>query len=140
VALMNTELVDDEQLIFQLLRRDLDDSVQVASEMDVDSIEDLPFVSFSLSGGEQDGNGPGLWRSSLTLNVFDKSQDSAWETCRELYRSVRTWEIPGESSIEGLGYVSSVTDMSKFSRIATVTLQGKNIVQYSGMFFLTIRS
>lgn len=134
------DLVDDEQLVFALLSRDLDDSVTVAAELDVDSIDTLPFVTFLSAGGEQGSNGPGLWSVQLTVNVFGDGSTAAWETCRAVYRAIHAWAKPGASSLPNLGHVSRVTDLSKFARVAAVAMQGKQITQYVGTFTLMIRN
>jgi hypothetical protein len=139
----DAELVDDEQLIFALLRRDLASSVGVAAELDVDSIDSLPFVTFIVTGGDQGANGPGLWAASLALNVFAQGQDEAWVTARAVYGAVHKWDTPGASILDAapeLGYVSRVTDLNKFSRVGSVEMQGKNITQYLGTFELKIRN
>lgn len=136
----STELLDDELMIFTLLKRDLDPSVMVASELDVDSIDHLPLVTFSIRGGDQMGNGPGLWSTPLVLNVFAEGQDDTWEVCKALYRIVHEWTIPGNSTIPNVGYISSLTDLSKFSKDPSVSMQGKNVTQYTGSFDLTIRN
>lgn len=136
----DVELIDDELIIFTLLKRDLPDSVTIAAELDVDSIDHLPFVTFSVRGGDQVGNGPGLWNVPVTFRVFAEGQDSTWELCRDLFTIVHEWATPGASTLTGLGHVSAVDDVSKFSRDATVDIQGKNVTQYSGSFDLLIRN
>lgn len=133
-------LLDDELLIFSLLKRDLDPSVMVSAELDVLSIDHLPLVMFSCRGGDQMGNGPGLWSSQLVLNVFAEGQDAAHEVCVALYRVVHEWALPNGSTVANAGYVTSVMDLSKFSKAPSVSMQGKNVTQYTGSFDLTIRN
>lgn len=138
--MFDSPLIDDEQLVYLLLKRDLVDSVTLAAELDVESIDSMPFVTFNLRGGDQSGNGPGLWSCPLTIRVFAEGQDAAWELCSDLYRAVHMWAESGHSTVAGLGYVAVTTDLSKFSRDASVQMKGKNITQYTGSFELIIRS
>lgn len=134
------ELVDDELFLFTLLKRDVPSGAVIAAEMDVDSIDNLPLITFSARGGDQAGNGPGLWTCPLTIRVFAEGQDSTWELCRTLYRIIHEWEIPGNGIVEDVAVVSTVTDLSKFSRDASVDMQGKNVTQYTGSFELIIKN
>lgn len=138
--MVDLELVDDERLIFTLLVRDAPEGYTIAAELDIDTIDGLPFASFAVTGGEQGGNGPGLWTVYLTVNAFNEGQDATWDMCRVLYRIVHGWGELGTGALPGVGYVSSVRDVSKFTRTAAAVLEGKQITQYTGSFALTIRS
>jgi hypothetical protein len=142
-CLVFTDLVDDEQLLYALFTRDLAPGTQCAAELDVDSFDDLPLVTFVTTAGDQNANGPGLWSVSLTVNVFADGQDAAWAVCKTVYGVIHAWATPGGGVLAGLpelGHISRVEDVSKFSRTATVDLGGKNITQYAGLFTLSIRN
>lgn len=133
-------LLDDELLVFALLKRDLPESVTVGAELDIDSIDHLPLVTFGSVGGNPVSNGPGLWSIPITFRVFAEGQDATWELCRDLHEAVMNWALPGVANAEGIGQVHAVSVVSKFSRDATVDMQGKNVNQYSGSFELIVRN
>lgn len=138
--MFDSPLVDDELLVYTLLKRELPEGATLAAELDVDSIDTLPFITYNVRGGDQSGNGPGLWSSPLTIRVFAEGQDAGWELCRDLYRVIHLWAEPGNSTVPGVAYVTNVTDLSKFSRDATVAMEGKQITQYTGSFELITRT
>lgn len=144
------DLIDDEQLVNHLLKRDaptpadipwLRTAGVIEAELDVDSIDMLPFTTYRVSGSGQDGNGPGIWTATLTMNVYLESGDAAFDVCRHWYRKVHRWSVPGEGVVDGVGSVSEVEDLSKFSRVVSgLSIIGKHATQYVGSFGLALRS
>lgn len=135
---MTAALIDDERLVFQLLRRDLPPGVMVAAELDVEAWDELPFVTF-ITAGDSSGNGPGLWECSLTLNIFGEGE-AAFALAQEVYQAVHSWDMPGVAVLPGIGSVEAVADVSKPSRTASVSIGGKNTTQYSAIFRLALRN
>lgn len=136
----SAELIDDEQLIYKLLQTTAPEGSTVIADLDVDSIEDLPCITFVVTGEGQTGNGPGLWDATLLVNVF-ADDDTAFTVCKALYRGIHLWEHPDHGFIEGIGAVEEVGDVSKFSRLVSgVQMIGKSVTQYSGTFGLALRN
>ena len=135
------DLLDDEQLFYFLLSRDKPADSVVSAELDVDSIDFLPFTTFRVSGSGQDGNGPGLWTATLSLTVYIESGDGAFDVCKHWYQKVHGWALPGVGILADVGSVEQVEDLSKFSRVVSgLSIIGKHATQYVGSFDLTLRS
>ncbi|MFD5864357.1 hypothetical protein ACFWGP_05360 [Agromyces sp. NPDC127015] len=131
-------LIDDEALIYRLFTRDIPPDHYIASEVDVTTWELMPYGRFSCitDGG---GNGPGIWHTILSVNVFGNGTDEAFAYARELDRIIRNWGDPGVAVLPGLGSVESAEREQKFTRVGSVEVNGKNVTQYLGTYELTLR-
>lgn len=132
------ELLDDEQLIYALLRRDMAPEVMVAPEVDVTTWDTLPYATFFCIA-EEVASGPDLWSVLVTYNAFGDGSGEAFELCRSLHAVTHSWATPGVAVLPGLGSIEDVTTVSKFSRVGTVTVYGKNVTQYAGSYSLLTR-
>jgi len=133
-------MVDAEQLIYFLLRRDVPAEFAVTSEIDVDSTDNLPLVTFAIGGDGQSDNGPGLWHIVLDINVFGAGRGPAYDSALTVYDAVSAWNDSAPAVLPGVGWVHSVNDVSLFSRLASANINGRNVTQYSGSFALAVRT
>lgn len=140
-------MIDAEQYIYQLVTRDalaLDVSPTVASDLDVDTIDELPFWGFTVTGDGQVANGPGLWTFQLSWNVFAEGRDAAFASAAQLYALHHAWmEDPSTTVLEIEDqpiWVAELEDIDIFSRTARSVINGRDIVQFTGTFALAIRS
>lgn len=136
-------LIDGEQIVYTLLRRDIASrvsGVDVVADLDVDSIENLPTVTYSLSGGSQDSNGRGLWEFTLSLNIFAEDAD-AFDVAAAVYAAVWSWDEPGVAVLPDLGSVNAVEDVSAPGRLVSgIQMIGKHVTQYVAVFALTLHN
>lgn len=136
-------LIDAEQLVYTLLKRDVESriaEVLVLADLDVDSIENLPVVTYALSGGGQESNGRGLWEYTLSLNMFAEDND-AFDVAKAVYEAVWSWDEPGVAVLPGIGSVNAVADVSAPSRLVSgVQMIGKHVTQYTAAFALTLHN
>lgn len=132
-------MFDPELLVYRLLSRDAPDSIQVHSEYDVTTWDNLPYSTFVVIT-EPSGNSKLLWSCTLIVNAFGDGALQAIESAETLYDIVHGWAVPGNGNVAELGTVESVDDVSLFARISAVPINGKNVTQYSGTFTLNLRS
>lgn len=123
-------MLDIESLVFERLTAALPD-VWVSSELDP-RIE-YPAVVYALSGDGQTGNGPGIWRVTLEVNVL--VTPAQYRIVQRVYDEVKSW--PGTRSPSG--HVTRVEDGSLLSRTGSTPVAEKTINQYTGTFDLIVR-
>lgn len=128
-------MIDAGSLFYSSLVRDLDSSVTVVAELQLDTIDNFPTVSFSWSGAGQTGNGTELWFGFLDLNVFD-DVNSAFGNASAVYDLVHAWP----NQVAEFGWVESVTDQQMFSPVPSPVVAGRQVVQYAGSFALALRN
>lgn len=135
-------MIDAEVLAYSLLERDQADAT-VRSDIDVEVMDEFPFVSFSIVVGEAIDNHapPSGWTASLTINIFDDDLDRAKARAHAVYDAVWAWRDPfaGLGIIPDVGHVSDVADQSIFTRVVTAEVEKKWVTQYAGSFELTVR-
>jgi hypothetical protein len=133
-------LIDSELLITKLMERDLGAEHHVAADVDVDTIDELPAITYTAtSTGETDN---GLDTVTLSVNVFAESIDEAFRVAQKTHNVIWTWDAdPSGAMVDGVGWIQDVEDVSTFSRVGTVTVMvGRSITQYVGVYTLTLRS
>lgn len=140
-------MIDADQYVYQLLAgaaAAVTPTPTVAADMDVDLIDELPFWSFTVTGDGQIANGPGLWTFQLLMNFFADGRDACFATASAAYQIVHGWDDdPAQTvlDIEGVQvWVSELTDIDVPSRTASVQIDGRDLVQFTGSFALALRS
>lgn len=142
-------MIDGEAFLSKLIPRDvealdLDEDVSIAPDIDVDQLEHLPAILFTLIGDGQVANGDGLWNFILTLSTFGEGMDQAKRFARIGYDIAHAWngnsaatviDVDGEPT-----WVSDVSDIDVPSRLAAAQIPGRNVVQYVGSFGLALRN
>lgn len=109
----------------------------VISELDANSYEDLPLVSWMyMNSGQLDY---GLWDGVLALSLLcDAATHEAF--LAHVYEQVRSWETPGLGVDQDLKLgVERVTDMAVFQLNNIAALNGKSVLQFNAQFALKIR-
>lgn len=134
-----TKLLNAQKLFQVLLARDAPPSATVASDLDVDSFDDVPFITHNETIA-QDG-GPGLWTVMLTVNLFAEPRDS-FDVASYLYDAITEWgEDPENAIVPGVGAVEALEDMNALVPVSgEVSMVNKIVVHYQGSFTLTVRS
>ncbi|WP_243063187.1 hypothetical protein [Humibacter sp. RRB41] len=133
-------LLDAEQLVYDLLTR-ANPGKRIIPETDSDSLGDLPLWQFNVLGDGQTFNGPGEWDIILDINVFGNGIAAAKAEAAIAYQTVWGWASdPLSAIVDGVGWVSDVSDISYFSRAGTPDLTGLNVSQYAASFGLTLRN
>ncbi|MBQ9917356.1 MAG: hypothetical protein IJO71_09170 [Microbacterium sp.] len=135
------DLIDADSLFSQLLDALEIPDATIAVDLDVDSFDDVPFVTHH-SIIAQAGNGPGLWSALLTVNIFLEVTDDTFGVVQALYRGIHSWDDPDKGIVPEVGAVETVErDVEAFTRRGpSVDLNAKSVTQYTGSFELTIRN
>lgn len=123
-------MLDIDSLVWERLSAALPD-VWVSSENDP-SLQ-FPAVVYALSGDGQTGNGPGIWRVTLEVNVLVTPDD--FTVVGRVYDEVKSWVGKRSPS----GHVTRVVDGSLLSRSGSTTANDKTINQYTGTFEVIAR-
>ena len=123
-------MLDIETLVFERLTAALP-GVWVSSENDP-SLQ-FPAVVYALAGEGQTGNGPGIWRFTLEVNVL--VPPDRFDVVQAVYGEVRSW--PGTRSPSG--HITRVVDSALLSRSGTTMVNDKTINQYTGSFAIIAR-
>lgn len=131
-------MIDAETLLYTLLGRDKPLGTQLSENVDQYSIEEFPFINYSVAGLTQNANGDGLWSVFLDLNVFD-DEGNAFSVASSLYDSIHLWDTANDGIVPGVGWVAQVTDISAFSQVDNPLIQGRTVTQYAGSFALLLR-
>lgn len=147
VTLLPRITVDFERLMKSLLTYP---GLAVAPAVDVDSLEDVPLLTFVGGNGRMISNGhPGAgWEWTLFLTLFADGIADGAGLADTIYQVVHGWD-PGSYSddfadfnagvVPGVGSVSSVEDLSMFDRVGGGTLPDKQIVQFNASFLVRVR-
>lgn len=108
------------------------------ADLDVDSIEALPFVTHSETIARVDEN---LWDVNLTINLFLEPL-AAQPIVDELYDVVTGWgEDPDAGIALGIGAIERLEDSSAFIPITgEVLMVNKTVRHYQGSFSLRVRN
>lgn len=108
------------------------------ADLDVDSIEEIPFVTHSETIARVDEN---LWDVNLTVNLFLEPV-SAQAIVDALYEDVTSWgEDPDAGVVQGVGGIERLEDSSAFVPISGEVLMVNKIVRhYQGSFSLRVRN
>jgi hypothetical protein len=133
-------VIDAELLLYTLLNAGKPPGSTVQPETDLDSIDHMPLVLFDVNGDGQTGNGPGLWFVTLNLSVIDNNLDAVKAVAGALYDLVWSWNDPANAVVEDVGWVSSVEDLSYFSRSPIADVNVRGTYQYDGAFALQLRN
>lgn len=108
------------------------------ADLDVDSIEEIPFVTHSEIIARVDES---LWDVNLTINLF-LDPAGAQPIVDVLYDVVTTWaENPDAGIIPGVGAVEKLEDASAFMPVSGEVLMVNKVVRhYQGSFNLRVRN
>ena len=128
-----------ELLIYTLLRNGLDQSITLAPELDVDSIDAFPLVTFTVTGGsavQGSSSPPTAWDVGLLLNIFHDDLAEASQIASDVYDLVWSWDdvFGGTGIADGIGHAGEVDDQELFNRAGTVHIDSRSVTQYSGSF------
>jgi hypothetical protein len=138
-------MLDLSHLMFQLLRRPLPYTITIRDEVDVDTIDELPTITYrlipgpSIDGGT--GKPPSAWACELGLDIFAPNFKDATKLAGEVYDLLHTWnDVWGEAHIiPELGHASKVEDRGLFSKVYDGPLDSEtSITQLSGLFGLQL--
>jgi hypothetical protein len=134
-------LIDSDRLFQQLLVGIEIPGVTVAADLDVDSFDDVPFVTHNASIA-QSGNSEGIWTAALTVTAFIEANTESFKTVQALYDGIHAWgEAPWDHIVPGVGAVETIRDVEAFTRVGqAVRMFAKSVTQYTGSFELTIRN
>lgn len=139
-------MLDLEELAYRLFRDPMDSSVDVTSELDVDTVDRVPLLTFRVIGGPSINGGhgvPSAWNCELVVDLFDEDHERCRALARSVYDLVHSWNdiFAGTNIIDGLGHVSEVVDRSLFTRIFDGPVEGNtHITQMSGSFGLQLHA
>ncbi len=122
-------MLDAESLIFE--RLSLVPDVWVSSENEPSVT--FPAVVYSVSGEGQTGNGPTIWRLTLTVSVLVEPHD--FQKVGDVYDAIHSWVGKRSAS----GHVTRVEDTSLLSRASSTVVNNKTINQYTGSFSIIAR-
>jgi len=126
-------LLDNDGLFNTLLAGIAAADENVGAELDEGSYAEIPFISH-FSTAAQDSNGPGLWKGTLTVNLFVDAA-TGFAVAKRFYAGIHAWNEPGVGVIPGIGGITEIGDISAFSRIGeAVQMEAKSVVQYTGSF------
>lgn len=136
----DVNLLDTDRLFNTLVREITPAHAEVIGELGLDTFADLPVV-MHYSTATQEGNAPGLWTVTLTLNVFDDPA-TAWDLVAAVYSGVYTWQDPAKGIVPGAGAIESLDqEISAFSRIGgEAQMENKTAIQYTGSWQFTARN
>lgn len=109
----------------------------VINDLDADSGEHTPVVSWTVINGGQQSYG--LWSVILALTVLCVPSDMD-ELLPHLYAQVVSWNEPGVGILaEDQFGVETVTDMGVFDATSQGILNGKHVLQFNAQFRLNVR-
>lgn len=133
MGIFDVELFDNDQLFQQLLEDIASPGEAVGANLDENSYGDAPFITH-FSTAAQDQNGNGLWTGTLTVNIFADPAD-AFTVAKRFYAGIWAWNQPTVGVVPGVGGITSLEDISAFSRTSEVVqMETKAVVQYTGSF------
>lgn len=140
IVLRDRITVDFEQLMYALLSYP---GLTVSPAVDVDSLDQLPLLTYVGGNGHMIRNGYAAagWEWTLFLSLF-ADFDQAGDIADTIYQNVHDWDddnAPGAGSVPGVGEVSSVEDVSMFDRVGGGTLPDKRIAQFNATFLVRVR-
>lgn len=139
-------MLNIERLVYVVLSQIEPDVLNVAPDLDIDSIDEFPFMTYSIeTGAALDGvqSRPTAWAVQLNLNLFVEGLDEAIDLAGIVYDAVWSWnDVFGSRPgfVEGLGHLTEVDDQSLFSRVSSVVIRGRGITQLAGSFVLQAHS
>ena len=112
---------------------------EVASDLDVSSIDYLPFLVHSSSASE-DQNSDGLWSVLLNVYLYLEAR-TAFDSAAVVYDVIKAWgKHPANGVVPGVGGIEEVKVLSAPARRSGVMdMINKQAVQYDGAFELTVR-
>jgi hypothetical protein len=116
-----------------------------APDIDVDTLEKMPAVTWNILADGEVPNGPGLWNYILNLNCFGYGMDQAKALARGMHAIAEGWdENTAGTVIEVDGddvWLSSVdTNLDIPTRLPAAIIEGRLTVQYSGSYAIGVRS
>lgn len=136
-------MLDGDALLYQLLRKGLAPEVTLKPDLEVDTIDRVPYVTYTGVGGNSiadNGVTPIAWTWTLVVNVFHTDLDEAKDVAEAVYDLVHGWnDVWGTShKIAGLGHAAEVSDLSLFSKTGQADIPGHTIQQLTGQFLLQL--
>lgn len=131
-------LLHVDRLFQALLTEGLPDDYEVAADLDVDSIDFIPFITHR-SFTNQTGNADGLWSVTLSVRLFTEAA-SAFDSAATLYDVIHAWaESPTAGILPGIGGIEQVEDSSALARVVTTSMMNKFVTQYDGTFQILVK-
>lgn len=138
-------LVDIDRVVAGLLKRLMPD-VLALPERDVDAIEELPLILWTVGNGAPTANGrvrlAQVWPVDFTVLHTQVDGISAHDACRMVADELAEAVIEGFTGgvVPGAGAVSHVTDnMTLPARAAGGSVDAKDIVQFDASWELVVR-
>lgn len=138
----NRYAVDAEELFVKLTKQAMPDC-EVRSEADVDTVDVLPLIIVNPGQGQSVEGQRGMgWVWSPHFSVLAQTHEEASDIADQLLEQIDGWAntwSPTAGTIEGVGAITHIDDISLFSRTATTLTPAGGLTQYDGSFSITIR-
>ena len=134
-------MIDGETFLVTLLERDVVEggSPHLEQERDIDTLDSLPALIYSVTGTGQQANADGLWSVTLELTSIAESASEAFSNIASAYDAIHGWAALN-LGIVGDTWVATVEDIQLPSKDDTTDLEGKTLAHYSGSWGLGLRT
>lgn len=135
--------VDAEELLVALTSQSMAEfGCEVRAEPDVDTVDVLPLIIVSPGDGRSIEGQRGIaWVWQSHFSVLGQSHEQASDIADKLLEKIDGWANSWGSSgtIEGVGAITNIEDISLFSRTATTLTPAGGLTQFDGTFAITVR-
>jgi hypothetical protein len=116
-----------------------------APDIDVDTLDNIPAVTWNILADGEVANGPGLWNFVLNLSCFGHGMDQAKALMRGMHAIAERWDEATASTVIDVDgddvWLSSVdTNRDIPTRLPAAIIEGRLLVQYSGSYGIGVRS
>ena len=141
-------MIDIEQYVGKLWTQSLTATpppadLWVAPDIDVDTVKNLPALTWNIVGDGETEDGPGAVGIILNVNILGNGMDQAKDAARHVDDVAMAWfDDPWPTAITVDGDRIVVSDGDRIdmpTRIAEAMVEGRNLVQYSGSYRLLLR-
>jgi len=131
---LGADLVPYNTILYQAFLEDLPEGVGVVRDLEVNDVDELPFILFYTSGEGAGANDQGLWPFTLTVNAIGIGADPAEDAAKAAYHVLHGWKTT--RYVTGLGGVRWVRNISLFAEVhgESKAMIGKPIAQWTGIF------
>lgn len=139
---MSRYSVDAEELFVKLTAEAMP-NCEVRSEADVDAVDVLPLIIVNPGQGTSVEGQRGIaWVWSPHWSILAETHEQAGDLADELLEKIDAWAnawSPTAGTIEGVGAIVNIEDISLFSRSATSLTPAGGLTQYDGTFSITVK-
>lgn len=134
--MMSDKLLDVETMFDTLMTSAAPEGITPIQWLHADSYEQAPFASWQAVNNGQYSYG--LWNVTLILEVVADTV-AMHDICAQLYAGIKSWGIPGEGVVPGIGFVEGIEDQGVFDKSSQSIVHGKFLAQASATFTLAVR-